>query len=323
MTLQTHSLYPEVESFATHYFDVGDGHTLYVEEAGTETGIPALFLHGGPGGGIAASNRRFFDPDRYRVVFVDQRGSGKSTPQGSVHANTTPHLIEDLEVVRQHLGIERWMLFGGSWGSTLSLAYAQKYSERVTGLILRGIFMLRRSERNWFYQDGLRNIQPEEWERFASVIPPNERSDVLAAYERRLLGNNPEEAQRCSQAWARWEAVNSSLEPDSRLIETLIEPTMALNMARIMVHYLTNGGFFPSEDALLDGVEKIRTIPTVIIQARYDLCCPITTAYELARRWPEAQFNVIPAAGHSSMEPQTTSALIAATDSFANRGLTS
>ncbi|WP_208321904.1 prolyl aminopeptidase [Paramicrobacterium chengjingii] len=314
-------MYPTFEPFATHYLDVGDGHTLHIEEAGSPDGIPALFVHGGPGGGVAAFNRQFFDPDRYRVVLMDQRGSGKSTPLGSVYANTTPHLVEDLEAVRRYLRVERWMLFGGSWGSTLSLAYAQKYSERVTGLILRGIFMLRRSERNWFYQDGLRNIQPEEWDRFVAVIPPNERSDVLGAYSRRLLGDDPDEALRCSQGWARWEAVNSSLEPDSSLIDTLTESTLALSMARVMVHYLTNGGFLESENELLDGVEKIRTIPTVIIQARYDLCCPVTTAHELAKRWPEAQFTVIPAAGHSSMESQTISALIDATDSFADRFL--
>jgi proline iminopeptidase len=313
------TLYPPVDPYAKHGFDVGDGHRLYVEEAGRPDGIPAVFLHGGPGGGLTPTLRRFFDPDRYRIVLIDQRGSGRSTPPGSVDDNTTWHLVGDLELIRAALGIDAWLVFGGSWGSTLALAYAQSHPDRVTGLILRGILLLRHRERTWFYQNGLNHLQPEEWERFVAPIPPAERDDILAAYHRRLLGADEAEAARCAQSWMRWEAINSSLVPDPSLLATLTAADFALPSARILAHYVLNGGFFASETQLLDGVDRIRHLPTVIIQGRYDLCCPPFTAYDVARRWPEADFQMVPDAGHSSLDPGITSRLVAATDAFARR----
>ncbi|MEU5943002.1 prolyl aminopeptidase [Micromonospora sp. NPDC047548] len=311
-------LYPPVEPYATHRIPVGGGHELYVEEIGRPDGIPAVFLHGGPGGGLVPGARRFFDPDRYRVVLFDQRGSGQSTPLGSLHDNTTWHLVDDLEVIRRRLRIESWLVFGGSWGATLGLAYAQTHPTRVTGLILRGIYLMRRSEREWFYQHGLNHLQPEEWERFTAPIPYAERDDVLAAYHRRLHGADVEEARACAAAWGRWEAVNSSLRGDSDLIAHLTQDEHALPMARILSHYVLHRGFFDSETQLLDGVDRIRQVPTVLVQGRYDLCCPPVTAYDLARRWPEAELRIVPDAGHSSLEPGITRALVAATDRFAD-----
>jgi proline iminopeptidase len=315
----TRKLYPPLDPYATHQFDVDGGHRLYVEEAGRPDGIPAVFLHGGPGGGLTPTFRRFFDPGRYRIVLIDQRGAGKSTPLGSLRDNTTWHLVADLELIRAALGVDAWLVFGGSWGSTLALAYAQTHPDRVTGLILRGIFLLRRSERTWFYQRGLHHLQPEEWARFIAPIPPAERDDILAAYHRRLLRAGHDEAMRCARAWMRWEAINSSLIPDPALLATLTDDGFALPSARILAHYVVNGGFFTSETQLLDGVDRIRHLPAVIVQGRYDLCCPPATAYALARRWPEADFQMVAGAGHSSLEPGITDRLIAATDAFATR----
>jgi proline iminopeptidase len=311
------TMYPPVEPYATHRLDVGDGHELYVEEAGNPDGIPVTFLHGGPGGGLVPAMRRWFDPRRYRIVLHDQRGAGRSTPLGSLHANTTWHLVADVERVRELLGIERWLVYGGSWGSTLGLAYAQRHPDRVTGLILRGIYLVRRSELTWFYQHGLHHLQPEEWERFVAPIPPAERAGILSAYHRRLVGADPIEAATCADAWMRWEAVNSSLVPDPELIATLTADEHVLPAARILAHYAVNGGFFDSETQLLDGVDRIRHLPAVIVQGRYDLCCPIVTALDLARRWPEAELRIIPDAGHSSLEPGTTDRIIRTTDHFA------
>jgi proline iminopeptidase len=261
--------------------------------------------------------RRFFDPERFRVVLVDQRGSGQSTPRGGLHENTTAHLVADLELIREELGIPAWLLFGGSWGSTLSLAYAQAHPGRVTGLILRGVFLMRPSERRWFYQDGLRHLQPEEWARFVEPVPDDEREDVLNAYHRRLLGPDRETALRFARAWMRWEAVNSSLRPDPALVELLTGDEFGLPMAQILAHYVVNGGFFDSDTQLLDGVGRIRHLSGVIVQGRYDLCCPPDSAYELSLRWPEAELCMVPDAGHSSLEPGITDRLIRATDAFA------
>jgi proline iminopeptidase len=311
------TLYSEIEPYATHVVDVGDGHRLHVEEAGNPGGIPVVFLHGGPGGGLTPVFRRFFDPERYRIVLFDQRGAGRSTPLGELGDNTTWHLVDDIETIRERLGIPSWLVFGGSWGSTLALAYAQANPGRVTGLVLRGICLVRRSERDWIYQSGLHHLQPEEWERFVAPIPPAERDDILAAYHRRLVGDDRDEALRCAGAWMRWEAVNSSLTPNPLLIATLTADDTALPSARILAHYCVNGGFFTPETQLLDGVDRIRHLPAVIIQGRYDLCCPPATAYDLARRWPEAAFHVVGDAGHSSLEPGITDLLIRATDEFA------
>jgi proline iminopeptidase len=310
------TLYPPIEPFATHRLDVGGGHRLYVEEAGKPAGTPVVFLHGGPGSGLSPVMRRFFDPDRYRIILPEQRGAGRSTPPGELRENTTWHLVDDLEAIREHLGIDAWLTFGGSWGSTLALAYSQAHPTRVTGLILRGIYLVRRSEAAWIYQRGLHHLQPEEWERFVAPIPHGERDDILAAYHRRL-GGDGSEARRCAEAWMRWEAVNSSLTPDPGLIATLTADETVLPAARILAEYVVNGGYLDSETQLLDGVDRIRHLPAEIIQGRYDLCCPPATAYDLARRWPEAAFHVVAGAGHSSLEPGITDRLIRATDRFA------
>ncbi len=312
------TLYPPIEPYSTHRIDVSGGHQLYVEEVGTPAGIPVVFLHGGPGSGIAPFMRQFFDPKRYRVILPEQRGVGHSTPLGSLHQNTTWHLVDDLEVVRAYLGIDAWLVFGGSWGSTLGLAYSQSHPSRVTGLILRGIFLVRGSERTWFYQGGLHNLQPGEWERFIEPIPAAERQDILAAYHHRLVGDDRDVARRCASAWMRWEAVNSWLVPDARWIAALTNDDTALPAAQILAHYVINGGFFASETQLLDAVDRIRHLPAVIIQGSYDLCCPPVTAYELAHRWPEATFHLIAGAGHSSLEPGITHQLIRSTDHFAD-----
>ncbi|WP_250038273.1 prolyl aminopeptidase [Paractinoplanes maris] len=311
-------LYPAIEPYATHRIDVGGGHRLYVEEAGNPAGIPVVFVHGGPGSGLAPVMRRFFDPGRYRVILPEQRGAGRSTPRGELRDNTTWHLVEDLESIRERLGVPAWLVFGGSWGSTLGLAYAQNHPARVTGLILRGIYLVRRSERDWIYQSGLHHLQPEEWERFIDPIPAAERDDILAAYHRRLTGEDLEAARRCADAWMRWEAVNSSLTPDPGLIATLTADDTVLPAARILAHYVVNGGFFTSETQLLDGVDRIRHLPATIIQGRYDLCCPPVTAWDLARRWPEALLHMVAGAGHSSLEPGITDQLIRSTDRFAD-----
>jgi proline iminopeptidase len=313
-------LYPPIEPFRTHEFDVGHGHRLYVEEVGRPDGLPVVFLHGGPGGGLVPLYRRFFDPERYRVVLVDQRGCGRSTPLGSLLANTTGHLVADLETVREGLGLKSWLLFGGSWGSTLALAYAQAHPERATGLVLRGICLLRASEQRWLYRDGARRLRPAEWERFVAPIPEAEREDLVGAYHRRLMDDcDPVRTAAVAKAWMRWEAMNSALVPDPAFVELLTSDKAALPGARILIHYLVNGGFFASETQLLDGVDRIRHLPAVIIQGAYDLCCPPVTAYELAARWPEAEFHLVEDAGHSSMEPGITDQLIRATDAFAGR----
>ena len=315
------TLYPPVEPRCVHRFQVSGGHDLYVEEVGDPHGLPALFLHGGPGGGIVPAARQFFDPARYRVVLVDQRGAGRSTPRGSLVANTTAHLIADLEVIRTALGIRRWLLFGGSWGSALALAYAQAHPDRVTGLILRGILLLRSRERRWFYQGGLSLLQPEEWARFIAPVPEDERDDVLGAYHRRLTGTDESVSAQFARTWMRWEAVNSSLVPDPALLDLLTGDAAAeLPMARILAHYMVNGGFLGHDDELLDGVERIRHLPCVIVHGRYDLCCPPDSAYALAGRWPEAELHMIPDAGHASTETGILDRLIRATDAFAASG---
>lgn len=311
-------LHPPVEPYATHRIPVGDGHVLHVEEVGRPDGVPVVFLHGGPGGGLVPAARRFFDPRRYRAVLFDQRGAGRSTPFGEVRANTTWHLVADLETIRRRLGIDSWLVFGGSWGVTLGLAYAQAHPDRVTGLVLRGVLLLRRSERDWFYQGGLRHLQPEEWDRFVAPIPPAERGDVLTAYHRRLHGPDADEARACARAWGRWEAVNSSLRPDPAALAHFTADEQALPIARILSHYAVHGGFL-AEGQLLDGVDRIRHLPAVIVNGRYDLCCPPVSAYDLAGRWPEAELRIVPDAGHSAAEPGIARELLRAVDRVADR----
>jgi len=311
--------YPPIEPFDSGYLDVGDGHEVYYEQSGNAQGKPALFVHGGPGGGGDANARRFFDPSGYRIVVFDQRGSGRSRPHASLEANTTWHLVADMERLRRHLGLERWLVFGGSWGSTLALAYAETHPTAVSELVLRGIFLLRQVELRWFYQFGAGMLFPEHWEKYLAPIPFAERHDVLAAFHRRLSSGDAAVQLEAARAWSIWEGATSSLWPNKKREEQFGAPEFALALARIEAHYFVNRGFFADENQLLDGVDKIRSIPAVIVQGRYDVVCPIDTAWQLHRRWPEADFRVVVDAGHSAYEPGIMSELIAATDRLLHR----
>ena len=311
-------LFPAIEPYQRGTLAVDSRHTLYWEEAGERDGTPIVFLHGGPGAGANAEHRRFFDPQGYRIVVFDQRGSGRSTPLGDIEANTTPFLVEDMERLRSHLGFERWHVFGGSWGSTLALAYAQAHPERVSALILRGIFLSRASEIHWFLY-GLRAIFPEPWQRFAGFLPEEERGDILDGYYRRLLDPDPQIHQPAARAWSTYEGACSTLLPSPETVAAFGEDKMALGLARIEAHYFRNRSFL-AENQLLDNIERIRRIPAVIVQGRYDMVCPIVTADALHRAWPEAEYRIVPDAGHSAMEPGIRRALVAATERFKRLG---
>ena len=310
------SLYPPLEPYRTGFLSVGDGHSIYFEESGNPKGKPCVFVHGGPGGGSSPATRQFFDPKRYRIVLFDQRGCGHSTPHASLEANTTWHLIADMEQLREELAIDQWLVFGGSWGSTLSLAYAQKHPERVTELVLRGIFLLRPEEIRWFYQEGASSLYPDTWQNYLAPIPEEERSDLVTAFHKRLISDDETVRLAAARAWSVWEASTSFLHQNADFMEKLDEPEAALAMARIECHYFVNGGFFDSPNQLLENIDAIRHIPTEIVQGRYDVVCPPTTAWELHRAWPEANFHMIANAGHSAFDPANASALVAATDRF-------
>jgi len=312
-------LYPPIEPYHSSRLDVGDGHSLYFEECGNPNGKPVIFVHGGPGGGTSPDDRRFFNPADYHIILFHQRGAGFSTPAASLHENTTWKLVEDMEKLRTHLSIDRWQVFGGSWGSTLSLAYAILHPKRVTELVLRGIFMIRKKEIDWFYQEGASEIFPDVWEQYRDAIPQEERGDFVKAYYQRLTHEN--EAVRVAAAvpWTTWEMATARLFTSSEVLKSLVTPEFALKFARIECHYFTHRGFFESEDWILKNIEKIRSIPAVIVQGRYDVVCPATTAWDLHRAWPEAKFMMIPDAGHSSREPGIARALVAATDQFSAR----
>lgn len=309
-------LYPAIEPFDTGRLRVSPIHELYYEQCGNPQGRPAVFLHGGPGGGLIPDYRRFFDPNAYRIVLFEQRGSGQSTPHASLEDNTTWHLVEDIERLREHLRLDRWLVFGGSWGSTLSLAYAEMHPERVQALILRGIFLCRPSEIRWFYQEGAGAIFPDVWEQYLKVIPEGERDDMLKAYHRRLTSEVESVRLEAARAWSIWEGSTSKLFPDQQLIDHSGEAHFALALARIECHYFMNNCFFDTDNYLVENVGKIRHLPGVIVQGRYDVVCPMTSAWDLHRAWPEAELKVIPDAGHAAMEPGIASALVAATDQF-------
>jgi proline iminopeptidase len=313
-------LYPAIKPYNTGFLPVSDGHELYFEESGNPKGKPAVFLHGGPGGGTDPKMRRFFDPKRYRIVLFDQRGSGKSRPHAGLEANTTWDLVEDTERLRKHLGIEKWLVFGGSWGSTLALAYAETHPDRVTELVLRGIFMLRRSELEWFYQNpqGAAQIYPDLWEEYVGEIPEAERSDMMSAYYKRLTSPDPAVLNRAATAWSVWEGATSYLRINPEYVARFREDAaFAAAFARIECHYFVNKGFLKSDTQLLDEVGRIRHIPGVIVQGRYDMVCPVRSAWDLHKAWPEADLRIVGEAGHSAFEPGITSELIAATDRFA------
>jgi proline iminopeptidase len=311
-------LYPEIEPYNSGKLAVSDVHSIYWEESGNPGGKPVVFLHGGPGGGTEPKHRRFFDPKRYRIVLFDQRGCGKSTPHASLHDNTTWHLVDDIEQLREHLGIERWQVFGGSWGSTLALAYAQKHPDHVTELVLRGIFTFSQDEIDWFYHDGTRVLFPDAYELLLAGIPREEHGDIVGAYHRRLLSGDRATREAAARTWSMWECRVATLLPDDDLIAHCEDASFTLAFARIECHYFVNHGFLESPTQLIDDVDKIRNIPCVIVHGRYDVICPPRNAWRLHRAWPESELVFVPAAGHSANEPGIVEALVAATDRFAD-----
>lgn len=308
------TLYPEIEPYNSGMLTLDGRHRMYYEESGNPHGAPVLFLHGGPGAGAAPAHRRFFDPAHYRIVIFDQRGAGRSTPLGEITDNTTPLLVADIEKLRAHLGINQWVVFGGSWGSTLALAYAEFHPERCSGLILRGIFLCRKSEIDWFLY-GLRNIFPEAWRAFTDPIPEAERDDLLTAYHRRLTDPDPAVHMPAARAWGTYEGSCSTLMPSPETVAYFAGDVVALGLARIEAHYFKHDIFLP-ENSLLANVDRIRNIPGVIIQGRYDAVCPIVSADDLHRAWPEAGYHIIPDAGHSAWEPGICAALVRACEKF-------
>lgn len=310
------TFYPEIEPYDSGLADVGDGHRIYWELSGNPAGKPVVFLHGGPGGGASPSHRRLFDPARYNILVFDQRGCGRSLPHASLEANTTWHLVADIEHLRRMVGVERWQVFGGSWGSTLALAYAETHPERVSELVLRGIFTLRRAELLWYYQEGASWLFPDLWEGFVAPIPKAERGDLMAAYRRRLTGDDEAEQLRAAQAWSLWEGSTITLLPNAALTAGFADPRYALAFARIENHYFVHGGFM-EEGQLIRDAHRLKGIPGVIVQGRYDIACPTRTAHDLHRAWPEADYHLIDDAGHAYDEPGILDALIRATDRFA------
>ena len=311
------TLYPPIEPFHSGSLKVSDLHTLYFEEVGNPKGQKAVFLHGGPGGGLDPDYRRYFDPGRWRVVLFDQRGCGHSTPHAELRENTTSDLVADIERLRERLGIDRWFVFGGSWGSTLALAYAEAHPARCLGLILRGIFLLRRKELLWFYQEGASWLFPEAWEEYLAPIPEAERGDLMAAYYKRLTSPDAAVRLAAARAWSIWEGSTSKLRPDAKLIERFAGDTFAEAFARIECHYFVNGAFLRKDGQLLDEATRIAHLPGIIVQGRYDVVCPARSAYEPHRRWPKSKLVMVGDAGHSISEPGIVSALVEATDQFA------
>lgn len=308
--------YPAIKPYATHNIDVSDLHTLYVEECGNANGLPVLFVHGGPGAGCSPTDRSFFDPDIYRIILLDQRGCGLSKPHTSLEQNTTQDLIADIERIRQQLNIERWMLFGGSWGSTLSLLYAQSHADRVTAMVLRGIFLCRREDIDWFYQYGASAIFPDYWADFIELIDPADRGNILAAYHKHLTSDDELDRIRAARAWSIWEARCATLRPSKRLVEHLGSTHVAMAMARIEAHYFMNNCFV-ADNQILDNAKALADIPAVAVHGRYDVVCPIKQAFDLQTAWPELKLEIIRDAGHASGEPGTVDALVKATDEMA------
>lgn len=313
-----HVLYPEIQPYVAHSLAVDPPHVLHVEECGNPVGLPVLFVHGGPGAGCEDYHRRFFDPERYRIVLFDQRGCGRSTPHASLENNTTQALVADIERIREHLGIERWVLFGGSWGSTLSLVYAETHPERVLGLILRGIFLCRPQEIHWFYQEGASRLFPDLWESFLAPIPEHERGDLLTAYYRRLTSDNELERMAAAKAWSLWEGRTATLRPSQAVIDHFANPFVALSLARIEAHYFRHDSFL-RPNQILEDAHRLHGIPGTIVHGRYDVVCPVENAWELHKAWPEAELHIIPDAGHSASERGITEALLQATDAMAGR----
>ena len=308
-------LFPPVEPYDTGFLKKGK-HEIYYEQCGNPKGKPAIFLHGGPGGGCGSLSRRFFNPKKYRIILFDQRGCGRSKPHTCLEDNTTWHLIEDIESIREMLDIKKWLVFGGSWGSTLAIAYAQKHPKNVSQLVLRGIFMLRQKELQWFYQYGASEMYPEAWQGFLKEIPENERDYLIEAYRKIFYGDDEEKKLSAAKAWSKWEASCSFINYNPNAVKDSLNAEFALAFALIENHYFVNKGFLDNENQLLENVDIIRNIPAVIIQGRYDVVCPPTTAYELHSKWPESELVIAPFSGHSAFEKEITHELIKATNKF-------
>lgn len=313
------TLFPPLDLFNEGFLDTGDGHTLYYAECGNPHGAPALIVHGGPGGGSNPTMRRFHDPSHYRIILFDQRGCGRSLPNAAIENNTTWHLVEDMERLRAHLGVERWQLFGGSWGSTLALAYAITHPERVTALLLRGIFLLRQSELDWFYQNGARALFPEAWDAFEGHIPEAERGDMIRAYYARLIDPDPRVHMPAAAAWSIWEGTTLSLIEDAARVRAFSNPGYALAFARIECHYFVNKGFFASDGALLDQAHRIAAVDGTIVHGRYDMVTPIRSAWDLKQAWPAAELRIVPDGGHAMTEPGIIHELVRATAEFRDK----
>jgi proline iminopeptidase len=318
MTAELRTFYPEIEPYETGFLDVGDGHSVYFERVGTKGAKPAVFLHGGPGGGSGPTQRRLFDPTLYDVILFDQRGCGKSTPNASLEANTTWHLVADIERLREMMGVDTWLVFGGSWGSTLALAYAETHPERVSELVLRGIYTLTKAELDWYYQFGVSEMFPDKFERFQAPIPEDERHEMMAAYRRRLTGDDRAEQVRAALAWSLWEGETITLLPNPEYSGGFGEEEYALAFARIENHYFVHAGWL-EEGQLLRDAHKLQDIPGVIIHGRYDMPCPAKYAWALHKAWPKADFHLIEGAGHAYLEPGILDQLIRATDRFAGK----
>ncbi|KAI9345255.1 Alpha/Beta hydrolase protein [Obelidium mucronatum] len=310
------TLYPPIEAYDTGFLKVSAIHNIYYEQSGNPQGLPVVYLHGGPGGGISPSDRQYFDPKFYRIIAFDQRGAGKSTPPAELKENDTWALVSDIETLRTTLGVDKWVVFGGSWGSTLALTYAIKHTERCKALILRGIFTLRQSELKWFYQEGASHVFPDAFDSYKAVIPEEERGDYITAYYKRLTSADPAVRREAGKAWSSWEMKTSKLYVSEEMVKHAEDDTWADQFARIECHYFVNKGFFETDAWILDNVDKIRHLPCVIVQGRYDVVCPAVSAWELHKKWPEAEFHLIPDSGHSAKEPGTTQQLVAAADKF-------
>lgn len=312
------TLYPAIKPYVTHSLKVDSPHVLHAEECGNPKGIPIVFIHGGPGSGYEAAHRTFFNPELYRIILFDQRGCGKSAPHAELEDNNTQTLVADLETIRTHLNIEKWALFGGSWGSTLALVYAQTHPEKVLGLIVRGIFLCRPKEIEWFYQEGASRLFPDYWQDFIAPIPEAERHNLLQAYYQRLTGTDEMARMACAKAWSIWEGRTATLLGNKAVEDHFSDPFVALSLARIECHYFINNSFL-QPNQIIDNAHRLKEIPGIIVQGRYDVICPMESAWELHQAWPEAEFNIIPDAGHSAFEPGISDALVKATDALAEK----
>lgn len=311
-------LFEAAPPYVTHHLDVDDIHTLYIEECGNSAGLPVVFLHGGPGAGCSPLHRRYFDPDVYRIILFDQRGCGKSTPHACLENNNTQALVSDIEAIRERLNIDKWVVFGGSWGSTLGLVYAETHPSRVSGLIVRGIFLARDKDVQWFYQQGTSRLFPDYWQQFLAPIPEQERGDMVSAYYRQLTGDNEVQKLRAAKAWSSWEGMTATLQVDPHVIESFSNSHSALSIARIECHYFINQCWLEPDQIIRD-IEKIRHIPSYIVQGRYDVVCPVEQAWELSRAWPEAELSIVGDAGHAIVEKGITIALLKACKEMARK----